>query len=148
MRFDAQAEIHALPTPLTFDHRLQMEGYELTPGPAIEAGDTLELVTVWRAGGTVPAAASDLRMFVHLLDAESRVWAAEDRLDLHPPTWEEGDLLVQHHHLVTPPDAPPGEYQLELGVYTAIRMQRLRVYDGAQAVSDRVLLHPVTITAN
>jgi hypothetical protein len=146
-RFDAQAEIVALPTPVELDHGLQLVGYDLATGSSAEAGDVLELITVWRAGSEIPAAASDLKTFVHLLDHESRVWAAEDRLDLQPPTWEEGDLLVQHHRLPVPSETPAGEYQLELGVYTTIRMQRLRVYAGDRAVSDRVLLQPIVVSA-
>ena len=89
-----------------------------------------------------------LEMFVHLMDAQSRVWGGEDRLDLHPPTWEAGDLLVQLHRVPLAGDAPPGLYQLELGLYSPITMKRLAVYDGPelqQAVGDRLLLAPITV---
>jgi hypothetical protein len=117
-------------------------------GRSIKRGETLELLTVWKPRDELPAAASDLKVFVHLLDAQSRVWGAEDRLDLHPPTWEQDDLLVQAHRVPLSADAPPGIYQLEIGLYAPITMKRLALYVDAvseQPVGDRVLLSPITV---
>jgi hypothetical protein len=144
-QFDDSIEMHALVAPVTLDHGLQLVGYVLSGEPAVAPGETLELVTVWRATAEMPAAASDLRIFAHLLDSQSRVWAGEDRLDLEPPTWEAGDLLVQVHRLPVANDAPPGIYPLEIGVYTALTVQRLRVHADGAPVSDRLLLQPVQV---
>jgi hypothetical protein len=104
---------------------------------------------VWQPRAELPAAIADLKVFVHLMDQESRVWGAEDRLDLHPPTWEQGDLLVQAHRVPVASDAPPGLYQLEIGLYMPITMQRLALYEGTEGqapVGDRVLLSPITVS--
>ena len=143
--FDANAEIHPLPAPAALEYGLQLVGYVLVSGETLEPGDTLELLTVWRPVGEMPAAASDLRVFVHLLDERSNVWGAEDRLDLHPPTWEAGDLLIQHHRVPLAANTPPGTYQLELGLYAAITMQRLKVYAESAPVADRLLLEPIEV---
>jgi hypothetical protein len=141
--FDSSAEIYPLSAPASFEYGLELVGYVLVSGEELEPGETLELLTVWQPVGEVPAAASDLRAFVHLLDERSGMWGAEDRLDLHPPTWEAGDLLVQYHRVPFATDAPPGTYQLELGLYAAITMERLRVYIDGAPVADRLLLQPV-----
>jgi len=56
-----------------------------------------------------------------------------------------GDIFVQGHRFPTPSDMPFGEYQLEIGVYRPNTMQRWSVYKDADAVADRLLLHPVSI---
>jgi hypothetical protein len=104
---------------------------------------------VWRPKGELPAVAAELRVFVHLMDAESRVWGGEDRFDLHPPTWAQGDLLVQYHRVPLAADAPTGVYQLEIGLYAPITMERLRLYAGEEdrrPVGDRLLLASITVS--
>ncbi|MBL7201440.1 MAG: glycosyltransferase family 39 protein [Anaerolineae bacterium] len=145
--FGADAEAHPLLSPVSFEYGLELAGYAFVSSGTMHAGETLELATIWRATAEMPADASDLKMFVHLLDDHSQVWAAEDRLDLHPPTWESGDVLIQYHRLPLALDAPSGAYQLEVGLYTGIRMQRLAVYDQGVPVADRLLLRPVEVMA-
>ncbi len=143
--FDSGAEIYSLSAPVSFEHGLELVGYVLASEEELAPGETLELLTVWQPTAEMPAVASDLRVFVHLIDERSGVWGAEDRLDLHPPTWEAGDLLVQYHRVPLAADAPPGTYQLELGLYAAITMVRLRVYADGAPVADRLLLQPVEV---
>jgi hypothetical protein len=143
--FDPGAEIHPLSAPASFEHGLELVGYVLASGEELAPGEPLELLTVWRPVGEMPAVASDLRAFVHVIDERSDVWGAEDRLDLHPPTWEAGDLLFQYHRVPLATDASPGTYQLEIGLYTAITMERLRVYADGVPVADRLLLQPIEV---
>ena len=148
MVFDESAEMHPLDGPAAFEFGLDLVGYVVSSGASVKPGETLELITVWRPRDELPAAASELRVFVHVMDAQSRVWGGEDRLDLHPPTWERDDLLVQYHRMSLPGDVPAGEYALEVGVYAPITMKRLALYagpDDPQPVSDRVLLAPITV---
>jgi hypothetical protein len=143
--FDLQAEVYALPGPASFEHGLELVGYRLLSGETLQPGETLELLTMWRPEAEMPASASDLRIFVHLLDTHSRVWGGEDRLDLHPPTWEGGDLLVQYHRVPLAVDAGPGIYQLEIGLYATITMKRLALHVGGVPVADRLLLQPIQV---
>jgi 4-amino-4-deoxy-L-arabinose transferase-like glycosyltransferase len=144
--FDLNAEVYPLSAPVSFEHGLEWVGYVILSGETLKAGETLDLLTVWRPTAEMPAAASDLRAFVHLIDERSGVWGAEDRLDLHPPTWEASDLLIQHHRVPLAEDAPPGTYQLEIGLYAAITMARQRVYADGAPVADRLLLQPIEVT--
>jgi hypothetical protein len=145
--FDQGAELHPLTGPVSFEHGLDLVGYVLLSEARLKAGETLELLTVWRANAEMPPEASDLRVFVHLLDSQSQVWGAEDRLDLHPPTWGPGDILVQHHRVPLSSETPPGTYQLQVGLYAAITMERLVVHDGDRPVGDRLLLTPIDVGA-
>lgn len=143
--FDESAEDRPLDLPVRFDDRLDLVGYRILGSETPAPGGTLELVTVWRVADQMPARDVDLRIFVHLLDDHSRLWSGEDRPDLEPATWESGDLLIQHHRLPLPADTPPGTYQLELGIYTAIRLQRLSIAVDGVSIADRLLLQPVQI---
>jgi hypothetical protein len=145
--FDDNTASHPLEGSASFEHGIDLVGYVASSTP-MRRGETLELITVWRPGREVPAAASELKVFVHLMDAQSRVWGAEDRLDLHPPTWEQNDLLVQLHRVPLSAEASPGVYQLEIGLYAPITMKRLALYGGpgeAQSVGDRLLLSPISV---
>jgi len=143
--FDASAEVHSLSSPVSFDHGLELLGYLLVSGKTLRPGQALELVTVWRSTAEMPAAVTDLRVFAHLLDDHSQVRGAEDRLGLHPPTWEPGDVLIQYHRLPLAIDAEPGTYQIELGFYTYITMRRLAVRQNGTSISDRLLLQPIEV---
>jgi len=142
---DASAPRYPMATPAAFDFGLELVSYQVLSGNTLRPGESLEMVTVWRATAEVPARATDLRIFVHLLDAQSQVWAAEDRLDLSPPTWEAGDVLLQYHRVALSRDAKPGQYELELGMYRTITMERLKVYEDGAPVADRLLLEPVEV---
>ena len=141
--FGPGAEIYPCALPVEFGYGIEFVGYRLLTGPDVSPGQTIELVTVWRSQGLVPAAASDLRSFVHLLSAEGQLWAGEDRLDLHPPTWEAGDVLVQYHRLAVPADMPLGEAQIEIGLYRAITFDRLSARVGEMQSVDRLLLQTI-----
>jgi hypothetical protein len=146
--FDTNTERTALDDSASFEFGLLLAGYVVPTGTSLKRGETLELLTVWKLQNELPAEASELKVFVHLMDAQSRVWGAEDRLDLHPPTWERHDLLVQYHRVPLAADAPPGLYQLEIGLYAPITMERLALYAdlaSEQPVGDRLLLSPITV---
>lgn len=144
----AAADLETLRRPVALPvdlHRgndaLTLAGYD---PPAAEAapGQTLRLITYWRAQGEPPI---DLQIFVHLLDAQSRLRAGWDGLDVPPHGWQPGDLIAQYTQLKVPVDAPPGDYQLEIGLYTATDGQRFVLLEGENAIADRLLLRPVRI---
>jgi hypothetical protein len=143
--FDESAQINAISGPASFDYGLDLLGYVLVSGETVRPGELLELITVWRSTAEMPAEAFDLRVFVHLLDNGSRLWGGEDRLDLHPATWEAGDLLVQSHQVPLAEGAEPGTYQLEIGLYAPITMKRLALFADGAEVADRLLLQPVQV---
>jgi hypothetical protein len=77
----------------------------------------------------------DYTVFAHLLDPDGHI--AEQR-DGQPqdgtfPTtaWFPGDVIADKRSLAFPPDAAPGEYVLEVGMYLLETAVRLPAYDAA-----------------
>jgi len=143
---DAAALRHQLTLPIGLRQQgdaLALIGYD---GPSAQAapGDALALTTYWRVLGPTPP---DITFFVHLLDAHSQVWAGWDGLDVSPYGWQRGDVVVQHVRLSVPTAAPPGEYQVEIGVYSDNDGRRFTVIEGEQEVADRLLLRPVEVVS-
>ena len=103
----------------------------------------LTLITYWRV--RAPARQRPLKLFVHLLDAESTYAGGEDRLDVWHDNWQAGDLFAQVHEVTLPGDAAPGVYQVEIGWYDPETMQRLPVLREGAMIADRVLLAPVGV---
>ena len=71
-------------------------------------------------------------VFVHLVDAEGRMWAQHDGvplLDLHPTThWVEGEIISDPRELQLPAEIPSGRYRVQTGMYLPETMERLPVY--------------------
>ena len=78
--------------------------------------------------------------FVHLLDAGGQIVAQDDHGPLqnqYPTTqWVGGEVVEDRYVLRLPPDLPPGEYTLEIGLYDANRpgLPRLKAADGRDSV--------------
>ena len=135
---------HRIVLPISFSNTgdvLAFLGYHLS---AIKStpGDELALTTYWRVLDKAPP----VTVFAHLLDAQSKIWAGWDGLDVPPYGWQRGDILVQHISLTVPADALPGEYQIEIGVYTTGTGQRLAISVDDEKVADRLLLQPAQVT--
>jgi hypothetical protein len=134
-------ERHPLSLPVNIDRHLAFLGYELA-NARLGPGDELQLLTFWRVERPLEP---PLALFVHLLDAGGQVRSQHDGLSVDPVGMRSGDIFVQGHRFPTPSDMPLGEYQLEVGVYRPNTMQRWSVYKDADAVADRLLLHPVSM---
>jgi hypothetical protein len=84
-------------------------------------------------------------VFIHLLDADEVIQGWGDSLPgggtLPTTSWLTGEYLGDRHEIAIKPEAPPGEYLIEVGLYEAIGGARLPVLDeGGQVQGDRVLL--------
>ena len=60
-------------------------------------------------------------------------------------SWAEGEIVTDEYEIAVKSDAPPGDYQIEVGMYDPANLQRLPVLDPAGAVGDRILLGNVEI---
>ena len=100
------------------------------------------LTLYWRAAG--PGRLS-WTVFAHLLDAENRVWGQHDGLPgagKAPSTgWAEGEVVEDGHEIVVKPDAPAGDYEIEVGLYDGASGERLPLAEGG----DRVILGKIRI---
>ena len=85
-------------------------------------------------------------VFVHVLGPDGRVVAQHDS----PPGqgtattgWVQGQYIADEHPIDMPADLPPGQYQVEIGVYDPNTGARLPVTNSAGVVQgDAILLLP------
>ena len=104
-------------------------GYDLKPTQA-RPGETLHLTLYWEA---VRKPAGDYTVFAHLIDPGGQMRAQEDNQpqDGMYPTylWDEGERVQDEYELTIAPDAPPGTYQIAVGMYYLPTLERLSVLD-------------------
>lgn len=137
-------EVPTLPNRVDVDlgDQVRLLGYRLEPA-AVKPGDRLRLTLFWLA--RVDGERS-YRVFTHLLDGESKIWGQKDgepRSWTHPTSgWARGEVVEDSYEIEVQPDAPPGAYSLEVGMYDPTTGERLRLV-GAEG--DRVVLQQVTI---
>jgi hypothetical protein len=115
-----------------FDGRIVLEG---AAGPQrVVSGHRLPVALRWRAA-SVPA--SDLKVFVHLVDAEGRLVAQHDGVpgEGTRPTasWTPAVPVIDLHWVDIPNAAAPGSYTILVGLYTD--HARLMLADGRNALS-------------
>ena len=140
--------------PVNLGDGVELIAYRLLD-PEVSSGGTVRVVTFWRvldpeALGPVPSSAygHDAKIFVHVLDESGHVVAQEDRLDAPAWNWHPGDVFAQVHRLRVELDTSPGDYPLEVGVYTNYAgedLTRLPVIVGDQEVDDHVLLQQLRV---
>ncbi|MCX6031207.1 MAG: glycosyltransferase family 39 protein [Chloroflexi bacterium] len=135
----------------TADSRLgpfaRLIGYDLAvPDGGIAPGSAFPLTLYWQATG---ATDRGYTVFVHLLDETGAIRGYGDSEPgggrLPTASWLPGEYLTDRHEVSVAPDAPPGRYQLAIGLYDPTTGQRLTTPERA----DRLLLEAqVSIIAN
>lgn len=123
-------------------------GYEVDK-TRVEPGDDLELALFWQGQQKVDR---DYTVFTHLLGESYNLasgnflWGQKDNMPLdgtYPTSrWLESEVVVDKYAIAVQPDAPPGLYRIEVGMYLLETGQRLPVFDdqGQRMPEDRVLL--------
>lgn len=129
------------PLRANFAGRIELLGYSLTP-QEVAPGQILRLTLHWRALGSMERRYT---VFTHLIDGQERIWAQMDSEPVggtHPTVeWVPGEEVWDNYGLEVSPQAPPGEYRIEVGWYYLPTLERLPVLDeGGRIVGDRVLL--------
>ncbi len=127
------------PYTADFDHRLNLMGYNLDR--RIIPGKPFEVTLFWQNQKRIQ---QEVKVFVHLLDADGRVTAGVDEppFNEYPPSLLPRDEIFPDHHILsTPTQLPPGRYSLEVGVYAPANDSRLPVWiNGAQMPDDRIII--------
>ena len=132
-----------IPVHVQFADNVTLAGYSFssrTPVP----GEEMTVTLYWTATGPV---AESYTAFAHLLTDGFEMFGGAD-LAPSPPTedWAAGETIATIHKFTVPPDARPGPYQMEIGLYTRPDFRRLRVLDRINpAEEDRLLLGPLRI---
>jgi hypothetical protein len=139
------------PVNANLGDKVELAGYKLTTDTAspqsgiltTAPNTALRLTLYWRVLAPME---TSYTVFTHLLDANGQLWAQKDNLPVrgsYPTTeWGVGEAVVDKYDTVIPPDAPAGQYELEVGLYDATTGQRLPLLDKAgQRQDERVLLY-------
>ena len=133
VRFSSQPRIE-YPVSVNFGDEIRLLGYSLPVprDPVRGKGEKREVeVTLYWQG--LKELTEDYKVSLRLRDEAGHYWG---RVDARPasywyPTmrWPPGEKLFGKHTIETLPGTPPGEYRLELGVYTEEDPRGLDVLD-------------------
>lgn len=108
---------------------LLLLGYDLA-ADAVAPGQAVALDLYWQA---VSTPATNAKVFVHVVNAEGRIVAQEDRIPANwqrPTTgWSEGEVVVDSYAFALPGELPPGEYTVYVGMYDEATWERWPAWD-------------------
>ncbi len=127
---------------------IRLDGYDIG-----RDGNTLRITLYWTCLAEVD---DDYTVFVHLIGPpnpsnQSVVWAQEDARPGHGtfPTWRwrVNETIIDEYRLAVPSEVVPGQYEIEVGMYTLKTNARLPVTDekGARMENDRVFLKGIAL---
>ncbi|MFQ5858327.1 MAG: hypothetical protein ACE5LU_22220, partial [Anaerolineae bacterium] len=148
-QIDIQAEgrlftIPDISTPVraTFGEKIRLLGYDLLE-TTFAPGDVVPLTLYWQALRSIEG---DYKVFTHLLDQIGQLRGQKDNVPAsgaRPTTgWVKDEVIIDRYEIPLPPDAPPGTYEIEIGLYDATTIARLPAFDagGSPLPDNRVLL--------
>jgi hypothetical protein len=127
-----------------------------TPWPeplTVRPGDRIQVWLDWRA---LTAVDQPYTVFVHLIDGTGQPWAQHDYTPmggafptfLWIPRWIEGQTIADPYSLTLPPEIPPGDYWIEVGMYHMTSLRRVQHFDPAgNLAGDRYIMGPVRVQA-
>ncbi|HAJ36278.1 MAG TPA: hypothetical protein DCL15_11345 [Chloroflexi bacterium] len=132
------AHLAVQPSTRTFDLPEVARPLSATLGGAIRLysvditrdGDVLAVQLVWQA--LAPLTTSE-KVFVHLIGPDGGLLAQSDALPASgygTEQWVEGEVVRDAHRLTLPPDLPPGNYRLRVGMYDPATGVRLAATGG------------------
>lgn len=128
------------PLSANLDNKIEILGYDLASPP--RAGKPLQLVLYWRALGREKGDV-DYSFFLHLVDLRGYLWAQADSLGYPPSSWQEGDLVAEWFTLSIPPDTPPREYRLQVGLYDRATGKRVKMAE--EPYRDALSSEPIVV---
>lgn len=151
--------VYPSPSPQIVEHgavfgtQIMLQGFGLVsekPTTTFRPGQSVCLILQWQALDQIN---TDYTTFVRLVgtlnpNPNSPLWAQHDGPPLHgakpTSTWNKGEITQDPHRFIIPPNIPPGQYQIEVGLYDSVTAQRVPV----QAIgnnNDKTVLLEVTI---
>jgi hypothetical protein len=121
----------------------QINEKELRPNETLHVSLKWQGLRQWNADYTV---------FVHLLGPDGKLYGQVDQwpLDgtLATRDWLPGRVVDDPYRVPLMADAPPGDYQVEVGWYLLATLRRLPVVDAeGRPVDDRVIIGTVTVNS-
>ncbi|MFW6116913.1 MAG: hypothetical protein ACOC6F_04220 [bacterium] len=110
-------------------------------------GDTIPVTLYWTARHPTQ---SDAKVFLHLYGPDGSLGPQSDGWAFHgtrpPYTWAQDEIVADPRNLAVTHDLSPGEYSLEIGLYSPDEMKRLPAYsEGSPVPEDRIMLTTINI---
>jgi hypothetical protein len=114
--------------------------------PAVRAGETLTVELAWKALGKIDAYYS---VYVKLVDRDGNAiagWDGEPQAgSASTLLWVPGEIVADTVVLKVPPDAPPGDYSVEVGMYRAGDLTRSLTLNADGSPVERIVLGNVRV---
>lgn len=131
------------PMNVIFADQIELLGYEVTQR-SVKPGDSLQVTLYWRA---LTPMQESYRVFVHLVGQDNRVAGGADVIPARGafPTvyWKPGDALRDVIQVPIAPNAMPGKYVIEVGLYPVGKPgERLAITPSGE---ERVLLEAIKV---
>jgi len=141
------------PARINLEDKVLFLGYDLVSGDTVRQGEDLSVRLYWLALQPLKVNYSS---FLHL-DAppDDATWATSDnmhpgdpqaQIDIPTSGWWTSLYVRDEHRLEVPPDIPPVQYLLRVGLYDRRTGERLTVLaDDGSATDDSITLQPVRV---
>ena len=114
--------------------------------PAVRAGETLTAELAWKALGKIDAYYS---VYVKLVGHDGNAiagWDGEPQAgSASTLLWVPGEIVADTVVLKVPPDAPPGDYSVEVGMYRASDLARSLTLNADGSPVERIVLGNVRV---
>jgi hypothetical protein len=136
----AQHEVKA-----NFGGELELLGYDL-PQSTVRSGKSFSIVLYWH---TLEPLEKNYQAFVHVARPLHVLWGQEDHLNpggLPTTRWPMTKYIWDEYDIQVLPGTPPGEYAINVGLYSAFEGYRLqrRNSDG-QVVGDSLIIDGIEV---
>ena len=130
------------PLDIDLGHALALLGFDLNAPPA--AGGTLDVTLYFRV--LRPVDRDDYAFFAHLVDDLGFHWGGDTFFEYPSAQWRPGEVLIMRRQISIAPGAPPGDYALNVGVFSASLDARLPVLNLAgQMVGTTASIGPIHV---
>ncbi len=130
---------------VSFDGQIELLGYDL-PKRSIRSGQTLSVVLYWRAQTSLE---HNYQSFVHLANPLHVLWGQKDHLnpgELPTQRWPTDRYVWDEYKLRVLPGTPPGDYMVNVGLYSMWDGYRLQRYDEqGQVAGDSLVIGSITV---
>lgn len=135
-----------LPAPAHFGDLAELVGYDLDTSRAVPGGQ-MRFVLFWRALGETD---KRYKVFVHLLSPDGGIAAqsdAEPAGGSRPlSTWVQDEIVSDVQTVDLPTGITPGQYAVEVGLYSLNEGTRLPLLDASgKQMDNRLLLAPAVV---
>jgi len=114
--------------------------------PVAEAGGWVRIAYTWRTDTPVRDSFS---VFTHIVDAEGNIAAQHDGVPgggLYPMTiWQPGEPVTDRVAMRLPTGLAPGDYTVNVGIYSPESGLRLRVTAGSTGSPDYVTIGQISV---